>query len=229
MKVKNLKKHILTVITLLLLVLWIPVGLEKLWDLQGFKNTLFSQPIPNSFIDVLFWLIPVLEIACATMLILGWLPIKKACNWLIYGMALSSMLMLCFTVFIALGVLNLYEKRPCGCGSVLKGMSWEEHLWFNGVFLGLSLLGWWLALRKKGDEDMREDEFLQAKLAVKDIRHKGPQLWSSEFETEGQWFINFFNFHNSLVSNWLFKTRNPRRFALFPGRPVGEHIILNDQ
>jgi len=34
---------------------------------------------------------------------------------------------------------------PCGCGGVIEKMSWIQHLWFNLIFLALSIF----ALRLK--------------------------------------------------------------------------------
>lgn len=159
------RQRILTLCTLLLLALWIPVGLDKLWDLQGFHRTLLRQPFPNAWADVLYWLLPILELLCAVLLVGGAVNSPKTNSLRKWGFALSALLMLAFTVFILLGVLGWYDKRPCGCGSVISGLSWEQHLWFNLVFLLISVVGWWLAFRY------------------------------------------------------------PRKFTLFPGRPVGQQLI----
>lgn len=157
-KVMKTKQYILQTIILLLLLLWIPTGLDKLWDLQGFRQTLIRQPFPGSWAEVLYWLLPLLELLCALLLIGGSISRAqrsklKTRQQTLAGLALSSVLMLAFTVFILLGVLGWYEQRPCGCGSVIAGLSWEQHLWFNLVFLLLSVAGWWLALNDRSDRD----------------------------------------------------------------------------
>src|SRR5690554_2041977 len=144
--------HILSACILLLLALWIPVTLDKFWDLEGFRRTLIRQPFPDSWAGVLYWLLPILEFLCVVLLVSGSIHRTrtsklKIAHHLIAGFALSSVLMLGFTLFILFGVLGWYDKRPCGCGSVISGLSWEQHLWFNVVFLLISVVGWWLSFR----------------------------------------------------------------------------------
>ncbi len=148
----KLRQLVLTLCTLLLLALWIPVALDKLWDLPGFHRTLLRQPFPGWWAGVLYWLLPLLELLCALLLVTG--ATRKVQTGKLktaqirnVGFALSSVLMLGFTLFILFGVLGWYEKRPCGCGSVISGLSWEQHLWFNLVFLLISVVGWWLSFR----------------------------------------------------------------------------------
>lgn len=141
------RSYILKLITILLLALWIPVALDKFWDLEGFRRTLLSQPFPDAWADVLYWLLPVLELVCAALLIGS--PTTHNSKRLRLGFALSAFLMAGFTLFILFGVLGWYAQRPCGCGSVISGLTWEQHLWFNIAFLSTSLLGWWLLARYK--------------------------------------------------------------------------------
>lgn len=48
--------------------------------------------------------------------------------------------MVLFTAYIAM-ILTLADYVPCSCGGVLEDMSWEQHLWFNGFFVLLSIAG----------------------------------------------------------------------------------------
>jgi uncharacterized membrane protein YphA (DoxX/SURF4 family) len=222
MKTWRTHQWILAALTLLLLALWIPVGMEKLWDLDRFRRTLVQQPVPEFTVDVLYWAIPLLELLCAGLLVLGWMKVKHSSRWLRLGMGLSSVLMLGFTVFIALGVLDVYEKRPCGCGSVLKGMSWEDHLWFNGVFLGLSVWGWWLARGQRSDT-MKEKGF-----EGPDVHKKGKMsaragfeaIWSKNSDIGKTGWIGSFYFLIFIIIDG-FKWKYRRRFAVFTGRPEG--------
>lgn len=133
------KSIILSMIRLAFLALWVSVAVEKLWDLAGFHSTLRRQPIPGWSTDILFWLLPLAELG--TAILLAWPRNRRRTH---QGMWLSAVLMLAFTLFIGFGVLGWYEKRPCGCGSVISGLTWEEHLWFNGASLLLAILGIWL-------------------------------------------------------------------------------------
>ncbi|MFC3197551.1 MauE/DoxX family redox-associated membrane protein [Parapedobacter deserti] len=133
------KSILLGMIRLAFLALWVSVAVEKLWDLAGFHSTLRRQPIPGWSADILFWLLPLAELGAAVLL--AWPRNRRRTH---QGMWLSAILMLAFTLFIGFGVLGWYEKRPCGCGSVISGLTWEEHLWFNGVALLLAIIGIWL-------------------------------------------------------------------------------------
>lgn len=49
-------------------------------------------------------------------------------------------LMALFTGYIA--ILLTYDGHvPCACGGVIGGLAWWQHLLFNGVFVGLSVVG----------------------------------------------------------------------------------------
>src|SRR5690606_18153297 len=117
----NKRKHIiLYCIRITLMVFWLYVALDKLWNLDGFHASLLKQPFPNWWADVLFWLLPIMELGVA---ILFALRRFRSIPYL-----LSALLMFVFTVYIGLGVAGLYAKRPCSCASVFHGMSWERHL-----------------------------------------------------------------------------------------------------
>jgi len=133
------KSIVLGMIRLAFLALWGSVAVEKLWDLAGFHSTLRRQPIPRWSTDILFWLLPLAELGAA--MLLAWPRNRRRTH---QGMWLSAILMLAFTLFIGFGVLGWYKKRPCGCGSVISGLTWEEHLWFNGAALLLAIIGIWL-------------------------------------------------------------------------------------
>lgn len=133
------RKHIIFIVRLSLIALWVPVAVDKLWDLGAFHSSLLRQPFPDWWAGILFWLLPLLEALAAVLI--AWRNNRQRIH---LGMWLSAVLMLGFTLFILFGVLGWYEKRPCGCGSVISGLSWEDHLWFNTVFLLLAVVGVWL-------------------------------------------------------------------------------------
>lgn len=197
------RQYILPLCTLLLLALWIPTGLDKLWDLEGFHRTLLRQPFPDSWAGVLYWLLPILELACALLLIGGAIVNPKTnqrIRFRIGGFALSSLLLLGFTLFILFGVLGWYDKRPCGCGSVISGLSWEQHLGFNVLFLLVSVLGWWLSGDVRSGSDGHP--------GPADHRHVypfGPAILNAGMQAKSRLrFLRVF--------------RYPRRFAPFPGQ-----------
>lgn len=65
-------------------------------------------------------------------------------SWRKAGLILSTALMAAFTGYVGIALLGAWEKLPCGCGSVISGMSWPEHFLFNLFFLLLSVSGLYL-------------------------------------------------------------------------------------
>lgn len=201
-------QYIPSLLTLLLLLLWIPAALDKIQDLEGFHRTLLQQPIPDRWAGILYWLLPVVEFVCAVLLVGGAVNSPKTHRLRTGGFALSALLMLAFTAFILLGVLGWYQKRPCGCGSVITGLSWEQHLWFNVAFLLISMAGWLLSRRagNSGDGSGRKpsrDPSRQRRGAL--VFSTGVLLTRASRIVPGCSAYGRF--------------RYPRRFALFPGRP----------
>ncbi|MCY4780602.1 hypothetical protein ORI89_13155 [Sphingobacterium sp. UT-1RO-CII-1] len=131
----NANKHI-TLISIALLLLWIPVGVDKLFHFAVFKAGILRQPFSSSLGWVLIYTLPVLELATALCLVI--------CRLRLISFALSSLLMLAFTGYIGIALLGGWGKLPCGCGSIVSRMSWGQHFWFNLFFLALSVLGYYL-------------------------------------------------------------------------------------
>lgn len=204
-KIMKTKKTIATFCAILLIALWIITGMDKLWDLQGFKKILDRQPLPDWAVNYLYWIVPTSEISCLLVLTAGSAltthdTYKK---WFTWGFVFSSVLMAAFTLFIALGVWGWYDKRPCGCGSVISSLSWEEHLVFNVFFLGVALLGVWASWNKNqppSTPNQGHGENSQA------------DSYNTIFKTH---IVMFLYFSDYFLKGKLI--RGPRRFALFPG------------
>lgn len=120
---------------IVMLLFWIYVGIDKVWQLNAFKIALTQQPTISYFAPVLFWLLPILEVSLGLLLAF---PSQKVQSW---GWKASILLISVFTVYIALGVLDVYEQKPCMCSSFLSNVSWNTHLVINSVILALSILG----------------------------------------------------------------------------------------
>lgn len=201
---KNIRlKYILYLLTILLLLLWIPVTLDKFWDLQSFKQTLVRQPFPDEWAKILYWLLPTIEGICVLLFVLGTIDYPKTKIFLKWGFALSSLLLFTFTLFILFGVLGWYEQRPCGCGSVISFLNWEQHLWFNIVFLSLSCIGLWASSKKSGNSN-GQDSFM--------VGRSSPNMHAHLFLLYQIKNIEYWRRSNKVKS-----IRWPRRFALFPG------------
>lgn len=121
------------ILTVLLLCLWIPVSIDKLLNFELFRNGILRQPFSDTLAYVVVYSLPVLEVLTVVLLLLPKLRL--------YGFLLSTVLMTAFTVYIGIALAGAWEKLPCGCGSVISGLSWKQHLIFNVFFLLISGYG----------------------------------------------------------------------------------------
>lgn len=121
---------------IVMLLFWIYVGIDKVWQFHAFKIALQQQPVISLLAPILYWCLPIVEITLGLLLAF---PSQKVQSW---GWKASILLISVFTVYIALGVLNVYEQKPCMCSSFLSNVSWNTHLVINSVILALSVLGW---------------------------------------------------------------------------------------
>ncbi|RZK60208.1 MAG: hypothetical protein EOO91_02170 [Pedobacter sp.] len=119
----------------LLVLLWTYSSLSKLMDFKLFKSQLEGQSL-GAFTASLAWAVPMCEsIVCLLLL-------SKATRTM--GLWLSIILLISFTAYISLTLMDYFEKRPCSCGGVLSGMSWNTHLLFNLFFIAVNGLALWL-------------------------------------------------------------------------------------
>lgn len=150
------RRHIaLYSMQLFLMLFWLYVAIDKLWSLSEFHTALLRQPFPDSWAAILYWLLPFIELALGLALVMS-APrynnrhaakindVGISRLMLRTAFLLSAILLSIFTLYIALGVLGLYPKRPCGCASVFKSINWNQHLLVNLFLLALSILGWYL-------------------------------------------------------------------------------------
>ena len=133
------KAPFLHFICTLLILLWVYTAFSKLIDIAEFKRQLANQTFGKTTSDLLLWFIPISEILAALLLLF-----RKT---RLAGLTLSAVLMLLFTGYIGLVLLNFYERVPCSCGGVLKEMGWHLHFWFNLYFFAISSMGVWLSMK----------------------------------------------------------------------------------
>jgi len=152
----------LNIVIILLLALWIPVSIDKVSDFDAFSNGIINQPFSDSLGYILIYTLPTLEILIAIVLVTE--KFRKA------GLILSTLLMTAFTGYIAVALLGAWEKLPCGCGSIITGMTWTQHFFFNLLFLFLSSWGLYLWYKLRGSNAGSEvTEGSSAKRHIKSI------------------------------------------------------------
>lgn len=113
----------------LLVLLFVYTGLTKLMDYTAFRAALIKSPPLRSWAGTIAWALPVAELLVAILLLLP--------RWRGYGIGASLLLLVLLTGY--LGWMILYAPHlPCNCGGVVSGMSWRQHVWFNGGFIVLN-------------------------------------------------------------------------------------------
>ncbi|WP_282637221.1 MauE/DoxX family redox-associated membrane protein [Sphingobacterium thalpophilum] len=123
-----------------MILFWVYVGMDKIWQLDAFRIALEQQPVISPLAPLLFWLLPVVEIGIGLLLAVPSRTLQ------VRGWQASTLLIAIFTLYIGLGVLDVYAQKPCMCTSFLSRISWGSHLLINVGLLGLSILGWKMRL-----------------------------------------------------------------------------------
>lgn len=177
-------------IHIFMIIFWLFVATDKLWNLEAFHSALLKQPFPSLWADTLYWSLPIGE------LIIGLLFIGQYRRW---AYLLSAILLLIFSIYMSLGVMGLYSKLPCGCASVFNELSWHWHLIVNIILFSLSILGWYLT-GPTNPIDNNPD-----KCTVQPISYK-------------KFFVLLIIFFRTEFCR--LRKIFPKKFALFPGRPV---------
>lgn len=118
--------------TAVLALLFFYTAVSKLLNMEEFGKQLANQNIPDWSVLPLIWLIPYGELVIALFLMF------ERTRWMgLYG---SAFFMLLFTGYIALVLLNVFDRIPCNCAGITKSMSFLTHFFFNLFFLIISIL-----------------------------------------------------------------------------------------
>jgi len=115
-------------------------AISKWMAYDKFKAEMLLQPIPHSLSSALPYLLPPFEIILTLTL---FSPFQKLGLWL------STLTMAVFTIYIISGLLGMLGTVPCSCGGILATLSLKIHLWFNMLFLALSVFGIFTMQRKE--------------------------------------------------------------------------------
>lgn len=129
------------ILSALLILLWVYTALSKLSNVEEFRSQLANQVFPVEVTKILFYLIPISELIAATLLFYK--------NTWTLGFLFSSLLMICFTIYVSLILLGIFHRVPCSCGGVLKLLGWKSHLVFNLFFTAIATIGFIFTLKER--------------------------------------------------------------------------------
>ncbi len=129
------KNILVTVISWLLIALFVYAAVSKLFEFNSFVSTIQNVPFIGTLASMLGWLVPVVELVVALLLV------RRTSR--LPGLYAAFFLMLGFTTYIFV-LLHFGHVMLCSCGGVISKLSVKNHLWFNAAFLLLSGIGVYL-------------------------------------------------------------------------------------
>jgi hypothetical protein len=118
--------------TFALILLWVYAAVSKLIDYPTAKAEMLNQVFPDAVALLMVWAVPAVELLTAMLLVVP--------RTVYIGHLVSCFLLLSFSVYIALGLFNVYSRMPCTCGGIISQLTWVQHLAFNLFFFGLTLV-----------------------------------------------------------------------------------------
>jgi uncharacterized membrane protein YphA (DoxX/SURF4 family) len=147
------KINLFDLVIFLFVVLFVYAATSKVLEFDLFKAQIGKSPLIMHYVDLIAWMIPILEIVISVFLIVPRLQL--------IGLFASFSLMFMFSAYIAF-ILTFSPYVPCSCGGILNAMGWTEHLIFNIFFTLLAVVGIILYNRQKKQESV-ESSFTHAK------------------------------------------------------------------
>lgn len=133
------RKIVIEILSSLLILLFVYTSVSKWLDFKNFIDQMNNQPFPNWMTPILVWTLPAAEIIISGLLLFE--------RTQLMGFLASLILMLLFTIYTILVLLNVFGRTPCSCGGVIEKLSWGQHLVFNLFFVGVALTG--ILLKRK--------------------------------------------------------------------------------
>jgi uncharacterized membrane protein YphA (DoxX/SURF4 family) len=127
------KENIVKVIAIIIACLFTYAAISKLSDYDKSSWEMRNQIFPVWTAVILTWLIPSIELLLALLVLI---PLTRK-----IALASSLVLLLLFTIYIAVVMTGVFGRIPCSCGGILKDMSYGYHLIFNLFFASLAFIG----------------------------------------------------------------------------------------
>tara|TARA_R110002020_G_scaffold182783_1_gene378530 strand:- start:132 stop:608 length:477 start_codon:yes stop_codon:yes gene_type:complete len=119
--------------SLLLILLFIYTGLDKLIRWKESKNAFHNQTFPAELAELLVYAVPISELLIALLLFFS------VTRW--WGYLSSILLLTIFTTYVGLIWVGAFPRVPCNCAGILNSLGWAEHFILNLLFIALAILG----------------------------------------------------------------------------------------
>lgn len=140
------KVNLFDIVIFLFIMLFVYAATSKVLEFNLFKAQIGKSPLIMYYVDLIAWMIPILEIMISVFLVIPRLQL--------IGLFASFSLMFMFSAYIAF-ILTFSPYVPCSCGGILNAMGWTEHLIFNICFTLLAVVGIVLYNKQKKLEEFQ--------------------------------------------------------------------------
>lgn len=142
------------IICSLIILLFLYAGLSKLLNMKLTMHDMHNQPFPNWLGSFLAWTVPITEILISASLLFD--------KWRLSGLYASFILTTLFTLYAAAILLHFFSWVPCGCGGIIRKLTWQQHFALTTGYAIISFVG--IRLVKKEDKKQKEINSLQQPL-----------------------------------------------------------------
>lgn len=150
------KIAVIETIILLNVILFLYTGIAKFQDYSVFKEQLAESPVLAPVAKTIAILLPVVEFLVVLMLAVP--------RWRLKGLYTTLFLMSVFTVYIIV-LIATSDNLPCSCGGIIEQLSWQQHIVFNVIFIGLDVLAIRLSLQRRKELYEERNEIIDYKVS----------------------------------------------------------------
>lgn len=129
------KNTITEIIINFFILLFVYTAISKIFTHNNFQDVLSKSALIGTYSEIVAWAIPIVELIISILLI-----IPKTKKWGLMG---TLLLMISFTGYL-IYMVSVSTKLPCSCGGIISEFSWQQHIIFNCVLIGIAGIGTWL-------------------------------------------------------------------------------------
>lgn len=129
MRIKNIISE--TIIFILILV-WAYTFASKIFDFDTFDRQIKGAYLLSAGGSVLPYILQVVHLGIVILLL------NK--NWRKLGLLSSLFVLILYTAYL-IYILKFAPSIPCSCIAVMKGMNWNDQLYFNFIGLAINIIG----------------------------------------------------------------------------------------
>ena len=121
------------IISVAIAILWAYAACSKLGNYGKTVWEMHNQVFPDAVAGVFSWFVPAMEMGLALMLLIP--------RFRVSGLWASGLLLVIFSLYIALASTKVFGRIPCSCGNLFRDMPSWLHILFNLSFATLAYTG----------------------------------------------------------------------------------------